>query len=114
MPVCTICTEPKPQGDFYKKNAKQYKSECKECFRSRMEQRHDSTKRLLVEEAGGACVRCRYTEPRVLTFHHIDPSTKLFGIAERLSANIDVLRAEVAKCMLLCPNCHAEKHHGMW
>jgi hypothetical protein len=47
-----------------------------------------------------------------LTFHHRDPSEKSFGLcdgkAERRSWK--ELRAEIAKCDLLCANCHMIEH----
>jgi hypothetical protein len=49
-----------------------------------------------------------------LTFHHVDPSTKKFGIAAGgLARALSKLREEAAKCVLLCANCHAEVEAGI-
>jgi transposase len=70
---------------------------------------------LLVAEAGGRCVLCGYDRcASALEFHHLDPVEKRLGIsAGGLSLSLDVLRREVAKCVLLCSNCHAEVESGV-
>lgn len=67
-------------------------------------------KQLLVQEAGGKCVRCGYDKClRALQFHHRDPSTKLFSLSGGIKA-LTAMQAEAKKCDLLCANCHAEEH----
>ncbi|WP_449427111.1 hypothetical protein [Rhodanobacter umsongensis] len=67
----------------------------------------------LIMEAGGRCTRCGYRRNlAALTWHHIDPAMKSFNLDVRAISNrshADV-QAEVAKCVLLCANCHAEEH----
>lgn len=72
-------------------------------------------KAILVAEAGGGCAECGYARcAQALQFHHRDPATKRFTIADRgLTRSIDVLREEAAKCILLCSNCHAEVEAGV-
>lgn len=67
---------------------------------------------MLIQEAGGKCQKCGYNKcERALGFHHIDPKEKDFGLsAQSLSRDIDILRQEMKKCILLCANCHAEEH----
>jgi len=49
-----------------------------------------------------------------LEFHHLDPVEKRLGIsAMGLTLSLDAVRAEVAKCVLLCSNCHAEVEGGV-
>lgn len=86
-------------------------SACKSCHQVRMTKKHMETKLFLVEKFGGKCKECGYNhQPRILQFHHLDPSKKEFGISERGRYNINGLIEECEKCDLLCPNCHAEKH----
>lgn len=67
-------------------------------------------KLLLIQEAGGRCVRCGYdNSPRALQFHHRDPATKLFSLSSGIRA-LETMREEAKKCDLLCANCHAEEH----
>jgi hypothetical protein len=67
----------------------------------------------LVEAAGGCCVRCGYRRNlAALAWHHIDPGRKSFNLDLRALSNRgeEEIQAEVAKCILLCANCHAEEH----
>ena len=72
-------------------------------------------KQRLVEEAGGKCQICGYDRYMgALQFHHVDPSTKSFLLSMRgCTRSIAKLRAEAAKCQLLCANCHAEVEAGL-
>ena len=61
------------------------------------------------------CNDCGMTwPPKVMHFHHIDPSTKTASLAHLVSLGrpIEELDAEIAKCILLCANCHAMRHDG--
>lgn len=87
------------------------------CRRCRIEGVADwrrRTKATLVAEAGGKCQLCGYSQCQAaLEFHHLDPSTKSFGLSLRgMTRSIEKMRAEAAKCALLCANCHAEVEAG--
>lgn len=72
-------------------------------------------KKMLIDRAGGKCQICGYNKcMRALEFHHKDPTQKDFGISRQLNRNIDDLKAEVDKCILLCSNCHAEEHQRLF
>jgi hypothetical protein len=74
----------------------------------------NTKKEVLVAELGGKCTICGYCKCiHALTFHHVDPETKSFSIANQALSKIDKLRVEAAKCVLLCSNCHHELHAGM-
>lgn len=67
-----------------------------------------------VKYKGGKCSICGYNKClKALNFHHIIPSTKSFGISERLTYSWGTLKQELDKCALLCANCHAEVHAGI-
>jgi hypothetical protein len=88
------------------------------CVRCRSEQVSDARRRRkaqLVAEAGGCCAICGYSRSvNALHFHHIDPSTKRYGLAHRRAArSLASMRAEAAKCVLVCSNCHAELESGL-
>ena len=59
------------------------------------------------------CKFCGYNKnPTALEFDHIDPSKKTYDVARISSSKItsdDKIKEEIAKCQLLCVNCHREK-----
>ncbi|MEI6849498.1 MAG: hypothetical protein WCK29_00510 [archaeon] len=67
---------------------------------------------MAIEKAGGKCIICGYNKyPEVLEFHHKDPSKKEFGIGQNgLTRSWARVQKEIAKCNLLCANCHREQH----
>ncbi len=87
---------------------------CKRCRAERVSDRRRKVKQILISEAGGQCVLCGYERcVAALHFHHLDPATKSFHLSmQGVSRSLRAARAEMAKCVLLCANCHAEVEHG--
>ncbi len=83
---------------------------CRKCRAEAVSRRRRKMKRILVQEAGGACSRCGYSASmRALHFHHVNPAEKRIELnAKGVALALDTLRAEARKCILLCSNCHAE------
>jgi len=58
------------------------------------------------------CEHCGYREDaRALQFDHIDPATKSFTIGSSSHLAWERVVAEIAKCRVLCANCHMIKTH---
>ena len=60
------------------------------------------------------CSFCGYDKhPSALQFHHTDPTSKknTVGFLTHKGAALETLKEEIAKCILLCANCHAEHHN---
>ncbi len=74
--------------------------------------RRERDKEDLVRIFGGGCSTCGFSEHvKALHFHHVLPNTKEFGISDKLSRiPMGKLIEEAKKCVLLCGNCHAERH----
>lgn len=91
------------------------KAHCHRCNSKAVARRRRKVKRILVEEAGGACILCGYDRSdSALQFHHLDPSSKVFGIAGAgVTRSLASLQSEAEKCVLLCANCHAEVEIGI-
>jgi transposase len=87
---------------------------CVRCRAEAVARRRRRVKRILVEEAGGRCSRCGYDRCiAALAFHHVVPSDKSFSLSHRgVARSLASARAEAAKCVLLCANCHAEVEHS--
>ena len=96
---------PRPDGTY----------RCTACRSAQVARRRREVKRRLVEEAGGRCALCGYERcVGALHFHHVDPTSKCFGLSSRgFARSIDAARREAAKCVLLCANCHAEVENGV-
>ena len=58
------------------------------------------------------CVDCGETDSVVLTFDHIgDDKRANVSDMVRNGLSVDAIRAEIAKCEVVCYNCHAIRTH---
>jgi transposase-like protein len=86
---------------------------CVQCVIDAVGDARHRVRSILIEEAGGRCLICGYDRhPSALQFHHVDPATKEFTLRNGDTRSIERMRAEAAKCVLLCANCHAEVESG--
>lgn len=76
--------------------------------------RRRKVKELLVNYKGGKCEICGYDKCLGASdFHHINPNEKEFSISSsNIYKNIDKLKEEIDKCILVCANCHREIHYN--
>ena len=76
------------------------------------ERRQRTREFLQAQKVGKACRNCGNTDFRVLDFHHLDPTIKEGGLSHAVSSNWSKQRIaqEIAKCELLCANCHRILH----
>ena len=58
------------------------------------------------------CQRCGFSHPAVLQFHHAsgDKSGQVGRMVQQ-NLNREVILREIAKCEVLCANCHAILHY---
>lgn len=84
-------------------------------LREAVKKRRKKLREMAREYAGGKCAICGYDKcSRALSFHHIDPKMKSFGIAVKgLTRSWESIKKEIDKCILLCANCHMELHEGL-
>lgn len=77
--------------------------------------RRKRPKELAIDEKGGKCQFCGYSVcNQALDFHHIDESTKFFGLSSRgLTHSWRKIKSEIDKCVLVCANCYREIHAGI-
>lgn len=69
------------------------------------------TKLKLIKLMGNSCESCGYCKNAAsLVFHHKNPKEKSFGLSGICKIDEKVLK-ELAKCSLLCHNCHDELHN---
>jgi DNA-binding CsgD family transcriptional regulator len=98
---------------FYRRSDTGYR--CVRCNNDAVSKRRRTVKRILVEEAGGACRVCGYDRCMAsLHFHHRKPIEKSFALSGHgYSRSLASLREEARKCVLLCSNCHYEVEEGI-
>jgi len=90
-----------------------WSEEAKKKGRENIYRRGWRRKQELVKMAGGSCKKCGYNRNyNALTFHHLDPSLKVFALSinNLWSKKWEVILEEFAKCEMYCQNCHAEVH----
>ncbi len=58
------------------------------------------------------CTECSENDPGCLVFHHVDPATKKATVASmvRSKSSMQEILDEIAKCVVLCSNCHLKLH----
>jgi hypothetical protein len=111
--ICPKCKKDKLLTEFHnKKSENRLNSWCKECVYACQKARWKDRKRKAIELLGGGCCQCGYKKNiSALQFHHINSDKKEFDWTRlRLRPWLCVV-AELKKCVLLCANCHIEKHN---
>lgn len=58
------------------------------------------------------CSRCPERDASCLDFHHKDPNSKEASVSAlaRSGLPLEIVQAEIAKCEVLCANCHRKLH----
>lgn len=89
-------------------------SKCRPCYNAYMTEyqktRYKRRRDEAISSLGGCCVRCSSTEN--LELDHIVASTKEYDIGKILGGGSEAkVQAELAKCQVLCHDCHVQKSH---
>jgi len=117
--ICKLCREWKPCNMFYRnkssrnKKLKHFSSMCKLCESKESKRQYSALKQRAIRYKGGRCVDCNeiYHES-VFDFHHLDPLQKDMRITANRCAKLKDIKKELDKCVLLCSNCHRDRHHN--
>ena len=64
-------------------------------------------------KAEQGCMRCGEKNPIVLQFHHRNPSEKELTSYRLITSSLEKVEAEIAKCDVLCANCHLIIHEEL-
>lgn len=57
------------------------------------------------------CSRCSENHPAALDFHHRNVVEKTIRVSTTTSWSNERILAEIAKCDILCANCHRKEHY---
>ena len=70
-------------------------------------------KQKAVDHFGNKCHDCGKAYPQyVFQFHHLDSKEKDMNPSAALSGSEETMWKELKKCIMLCANCHIERHFG--
>jgi hypothetical protein len=87
---------------------------CLNCHRKKHFKTNKTKQNLLSLKGNDKCEKCRYDGPG-LDFHHREERDFYLGdiSARKLALPIETILAELDKCIVLCPNCHALEHRDI-
>ena len=115
---CARCKEEKPLEGFgiYRRKGKEFPmSYCRVCEHNRAVAYKNAWWALLVSTVELKCSKCGYDKhSAALDFHHVGDDKEV-QISHLLRCTItperiERLKTELAKCVVLCANCHREHH----
>ena len=92
-----------------------YKSSHDKIVRTfRRRERTSALKEYIDAIKSNGCKLCGYNKCReALEFHHVSADKKFeIGTMAKRNVSINKLKPELAKCVLVCANCHREIHAG--
>lgn len=133
MKICVKCRTDKPLAEYTKDRASKdgYYHTCKACKNAVAKRRYDNNEsyrssvksrsrdrfqvgRQIIEEAKrNGCSLCPERESVCLSFHHTDPNEKDFMMGTGKTRSPEKIREEIAKCVVVCHNCHSKIHAGL-
>lgn len=88
-----------------------YRRSNREMYNLRAKTKRTARKEWCVEYKGGKCEHCLQSPHfAAFDFHHTDPGEKDMEIGLMMASEINKLKAELDKCILLCSNCHRTHH----
>jgi DNA-binding transcriptional regulator GbsR (MarR family) len=97
-----------------KLSKKKYFEEHKDEYRARCQARRENARKHVADiKSKSSCQNCGENHPACLDFHHNDSKQKEHNISRLIShaASIKKIDAEIAKCQILCANCHRKVHY---
>jgi hypothetical protein len=108
---CFKCKIDKNLKDFYfRKSRGNYSTICKICSDNYNSIRQVDFKNKYLNLMGGKCIDCNKTfESCQYDFHHLRDKDHNWNTLKRQSE--ETIKKELEKCVLLCSNCHRERHH---
>ena len=118
---CRVCRECEKLRQRRKRENPEFKRRCADIakrwrqahpeeYRAQYQAAFTKKRQILLDARAGGCIKCGEKHLACLDFHHRDGKDKLGHIGEFRKFAIDKVLAEIAKCDVLCANCH-RKHH---
>jgi len=98
---------------LHNKTIKYVSEESKKGWKAKQKIRHRAVKReyIINIKKNNPCYICKENDYRCLAFHHKNPEEKEIKISSKISW--EKLKNEIAKCILVCCNCHFKIHSNI-
>ena len=134
--LCPSCGTEKPLSSFYSKQVKNglaIQSYCKPCnaqynknyiiqnkertmlsHRNSKERKRAEAKKFITDyKKDKPCTDCGKVYPHwIMQFDHLRDKVKGVSIMANNGQSIDTIKDEIAKCELVCANCHSNRSYG--
>lgn len=88
-----------------------YRNTHKEAVAARSKRLYETNKQIIDDAKSGGCQLCPENDLACLDLHHID-DTKEFALSSGVRRSRTLIMEEIAKCVVLCSNCHRKLHAG--
>lgn len=95
--------------DYYADHAEEKRAYNREYGREREQQYREWLNALRITQGCAVCGR----KDGKLDFHHKDPTTKRYNVADMAGYSLDTIEEELERCVVLCPSCHQKAHRDM-
>lgn len=125
---CSKCNSNKDYNEFYKrgkglqpyciscqnKQSKNYYRVNYTTRRQQLDQRNEKNyneNRILIDDLKkNPCTDCKIQYDHwIMTWDHLDSSTKEYNVSQMLYHSKETILKEIAKCELVCANCHSNR-----
>lgn len=128
MKQCPKCKIYKPKSGFTKNKRSKDKLQCyckvcikrwqkenKELLYFAMRKSYDKKREFYIRyKKNLECQQCGENHPACLEFHHRYPKEKDFRVGSSVGIySIERIMNEIAKCDVLCANCHRKLHYDL-
>ncbi len=101
--------DPQKAKEYHKAYSRQHYLNNKESYRTRRKQSESVIREYIRQVKTGPCADCSITYPHyVMEFDHVR-GEKRFVLARYKSKSLETVKTEIAKCDLVCSNCHAKR-----
>lgn len=116
--ICKVCMRERMQRKRLNPNFKaneaakmrRWRAEHPEENKQVWQSREQRVRQLLLDARACGCKLCGEKDQACLDFHHRDPLEKDGHIGQFRHFGMKRLKAEIAKCDVLCANCHRKYH----
>ena len=112
---CNDCKTFRPLNEFSTRSdrAAGRAGYCRTCTAAQQKALRQKYKEEAVLYKGDVCFDCHETfASHVYDFHHLDPYQKDLSWSDMNRRSLEHNKNELDKCVLLCANCHRDRHHN--